>query len=71
VTSLFGIKVCIFQRFSRKRQDGSAPIFFQDLRESTCSLQPAFKSFMTALHPAFNTRKTEILIYHERQRVSL
>jgi len=32
-------------RFSRKRQDGFAPIFFfQDLRENTCSLQPAFWS---------------------------
>jgi len=31
-------------RFSRKRKDGSAPIFFQDLGENTCSLQPVFKS---------------------------
>jgi len=31
-------------RFSRKRQDRSAQIFFQDLGESTCSLQPALKS---------------------------
>jgi len=31
-------------RFSLKRQDGSAPNFFQDLRENTCLLQPALKS---------------------------
>jgi len=31
-------------RFSRKRQDGSAPIFFQVLGENTCSLQPTLKS---------------------------
>jgi len=33
-----------FFRFSRKQQDGSAPIFFQDLEENACSLQPALKS---------------------------
>jgi len=33
----------VFLRFSRKGQDGSAPIFFQDLRENTCLLQPALK----------------------------
>jgi len=33
-----------FLRFSRKRQDGSAQKFFQDLVENTCSLQPALKS---------------------------
>jgi len=31
-------------RFSRKRKDGSAPFFFQDLEENTCSLQPVLKS---------------------------
>jgi len=31
-------------RFSRKRQNGSALNFFQDLRENTCLLQPALKS---------------------------
>jgi len=31
-------------RFSRKRQNGSAPIFFQGLEENTCSLHPALKS---------------------------
>jgi len=31
-------------RFSRKQQAGSAPNFFQDLGENTCSLQPALKS---------------------------
>jgi len=31
-------------RFSRKRQDGSAPIFFQGLGENTCLLQPVLKS---------------------------
>jgi len=32
-------------RFSRKRQDGSTPkLFFQSLRENTCSVQPALKS---------------------------
>jgi len=30
-------------RFSRKQQDGSTPIFFQGLGESTCSLQPVLK----------------------------
>jgi len=30
--------------FSRKRQDGFAPIFFQSLGENTCSLQPALKT---------------------------
>jgi len=39
--SFFGIKLCVFLRFSRIRQDGSAPNFFQDLGEDTCSLQPA------------------------------
>jgi len=36
--------------FSRKRQDGSAPNFFQGLGENTCLLQPALKS---TLHTAF------------------
>jgi len=32
-------------RFSRKRQNGSAPNFFQDLEENIiCSLQPALKN---------------------------
>jgi len=31
-------------RFFPKRQDGSAPNFFQDLEENTWSLQPALKS---------------------------
>jgi len=44
VTSFFGFKGA-FLRFSRKRQDGSAPnFFFQDLGENTCSSQPALKS---------------------------
>jgi len=30
-------------RFSRKRQDGFAPICFQALVENTCSLQPTLK----------------------------
>jgi len=42
VTSLFGIKDA-FLRFSRKRQEGFAPIFFQDLEENTCSFQSALK----------------------------
>jgi len=33
-----------FLRVSRQRQDGSAPNFFQDLGENTCSSQPALKS---------------------------
>jgi len=33
-----------FLRFSRKRQDGSAPNVFQGLGETTYSLQPALKS---------------------------
>jgi len=32
-----------FLRFSRKQQDRSAPNFFQDLVENTCSLQPELK----------------------------
>jgi len=43
VTLFFGIKGT-FLRFTRKQQDGPTPFFFQDLRESTCSLQPALKS---------------------------
>jgi len=43
MTSFFGIKGA-FLRFSRKRQDGSAPNFFQGLGENTSSLQPALKS---------------------------
>jgi len=43
VTSFFGIKVCVFLIFS-KRQDGSAPNFFQGLGENTCLLHPALKS---------------------------
>jgi len=31
-------------RFSRKRQDGSAPNFFQGVGENTCLLQTALKS---------------------------
>jgi len=34
----------LFLLFSQKRQDGSAPIFFQSLDQNTCSLQPALKS---------------------------
>jgi len=41
-----------FLRFSRKRQDGSAPNFFQGLEENTCSLQPALKN--KTLHRPFN-----------------
>jgi len=33
-----------FFRFSRKRQDKSAPNIFQGLGENTCSLQSALKS---------------------------
>jgi len=47
--SFFGIKVCIFGDFSQKRQDGSAPNFFQGLGENTCSLQPALKSTIPSL----------------------
>jgi len=39
-------------RFSRKRQDESAPIFFQGLEENTCSLQPRLK----AMHPTFKQK---------------
>jgi len=48
VTSFFGIKG-FFLRFPRKRQDGSAPNFFQGLEENTCSLQPALKSSAPSL----------------------
>jgi len=33
----------LFCVFLKKRQDGSAPNFLQDLGENTCSLQPALK----------------------------
>jgi len=33
-----------FLRFSRIRQDGFAPNFFQVLKENTCSLQSALRS---------------------------
>jgi len=35
--------------FSRKRQDESAPNFFQGLGENTCLLQPALKSTVPGL----------------------
>jgi len=35
-------------RFSRKRQDGFAPNFFQGLRENTCLLQRALKNNVPA-----------------------
>jgi len=34
VTSISELKCALFLRFSRKRQDGSAPIFFQDFGET-------------------------------------
>jgi len=43
-------------RFSRKRQDGSAPNYFSGLGENTCSLQLALKN--TA--PAFKLWFTKI-----------
>jgi len=50
VTLFFGIKSVWFLRFSRKCQDGSAPIFFfQSLGANTCSLQPALKSSAPSL----------------------
>jgi len=36
-------------RFSQKRQDGSAPNFFQSVGENTSSLQPALKSDASGL----------------------
>jgi len=33
-----------FLHFFQKRQNGSAPNFFQGLRENTCLLQPTLKS---------------------------
>jgi len=49
-------------RFYLKQQDGTAPIFFQDLGENTCSLQPAFNSKHTrlsrpGLHLAYTHRR--------------
>jgi len=44
VTSFFEINVCVFLRFCRKRQDGSAPNIFHGLGKNTCLLQPASKS---------------------------
>jgi len=41
-----------YSRFSRKRQEGSEPIFFQDLGKNTCLLQLALK----ALHPTFKAQ---------------
>jgi len=40
MTSFFEIKG-VFLRFSRKRQDESAPNFFQGLKQNTCLLQSA------------------------------
>jgi len=39
-----------FLRFSRKRQGGSAPNFFQGLGENTCLLQPALKNNAPGLY---------------------
>jgi len=43
-----------FLRFSRKRQDLSAPFFFQDLGENTCLLQPALKSNALSLEETYS-----------------
>jgi len=43
-------------RFSRKRQDGSATTLFQNLRENTCSLQPAMKSTAPGLESRLKNR---------------
>jgi len=50
MTSFFGIKVCGFLRFSRKPQNGSAPTFFQNLGENTCSLQTALNNTAPGLY---------------------
>jgi len=47
-TLFFGIKGA-FLCFSQKRQDESAPIFFQGLGENTYSLQTTLKSITPAL----------------------
>jgi len=44
VTSFFGIKVCVFCVFLENDKTDLRQIFFQGLRENTCSLQPALKS---------------------------
>jgi len=36
-------------RFTRKRQDGSAPNFFYGLGENTCLLQPELKNTAPSL----------------------
>jgi len=46
--SFFGITGA-FLRFSRKRQGGSVPMFFQGLGENSCSLQLALKSNVPGL----------------------
>jgi len=45
VTLFFGIEGVFFSKMTRR----SAPIFFQDLGENTCSLQPALKSTAPSL----------------------
>jgi len=46
--------------FSRKRQDGSAPKFFQGLGENTvCLLQPALKS---KVYPAIKRLCSTLLV---------
>jgi len=42
--SFFGINGAFFVRFSRKRQDESAPKFFQGLGENTLFIQLALNS---------------------------
>jgi len=49
VMSFFGIKGAFFAFFSNDKKD-LRQIFFQDLRENACSLQPALKSSALGLY---------------------
>jgi len=56
VTSFFEIKVCVFCVFLKNDKT----IFFQDLGENTCSLQPALKSNDPVLELAFYFYKLQV-----------
>jgi len=43
--------------FSQKQQNRSAPNFFQDLEENTCSLKPVLKSTVPGLQNNYFGRK--------------
>jgi len=57
--------VSIFLCFSRKRQDGSAPNFFQGLGENTCLLHHALKNTAPVFNPNLHTLKSAIHRTHD------